>query len=194
MKTSRYRKRLQKSRRLRHSNKKKTKKRRARRKSTRKRRGGSSTRTRTVSTTPTQSYGFDHGSCPRTNATNFQTSQNSAQQSLNSTHGGAKKRRGGSATLQPQTLDVPQFPQKGPAIGPQDANNTSVATNTSAVAGTVNIGDTPSYTNQTFNPATSHKLDKRISGRYLNIKVTMSGATNPKLTTVSFNLKGTGRR
>ena len=63
-----------------------------------------------------------------------------------------------------------------------------------AVAGTVNIGDTPSYTNQTFNPATSHKLDKRISGRYLNIKVTMSGATNPKLTTVSFNLKGTGRR
>ena len=63
-----------------------------------------------------------------------------------------------------------------------------------AVAGTVNIGDTPSYTNQTFNPATSHKLDKRISGRYMNVKVTMSSATNPKLTTVSFDLKGTAKR
>tara|TARA_R110002012_G_scaffold95887_1_gene231447 strand:- start:1391 stop:2941 length:1551 start_codon:yes stop_codon:yes gene_type:complete len=63
-----------------------------------------------------------------------------------------------------------------------------------AVDGTVNIGDTPSYTNQTFNPTTSHKLDKRISGRYMNVKVTMSGAINPKLTTVSFNLKGTTKR
>ena len=63
-----------------------------------------------------------------------------------------------------------------------------------AIDGTVNIGDTPTYTNQTFNPANSYKLDKRISGRYMNVKVTMSGATNPKLTTVSFNLKGTGRR
>lgn len=63
-----------------------------------------------------------------------------------------------------------------------------------AIDGTVNIGDAPTYTNQTFNPANSYKLDKRISGRYMNVKVTMSGATNPKLTTVSFNLKGTGRR
>ena len=63
-----------------------------------------------------------------------------------------------------------------------------------AVDGTVNIGDTPTYTNQTFNPATSYKLDKRVSGRYMNVKVTMSGATNPKLTTVSFDLRGTARR
>ena len=63
-----------------------------------------------------------------------------------------------------------------------------------AVDGTVNIGDTPTYTNQTFNPATSYKLDKRVSGRYMNVKVTMSGAINPKLTTVSFDLRGTARR
>ena len=104
-------------------------------KSTRKRRGGSATRSRTVTTTPAQSYGYEHGSCPRTNAANYQTSQNEAQQSMNRTHGGAKKRRGGSAS---DTLDVPQFPQQGPQVGPQNANNTSVATNTSAVAGTVN--------------------------------------------------------
>ena len=79
--------------------------------------------------------GMSHGSCPRTNAANYQTSQNEAQQSMNRTHGGAKKRRGGSAS---DTLDVPQFPQQGPQVGPQNANNTSVATNTSAVAGTVN--------------------------------------------------------
>ncbi len=176
MKTSRYRKRLQKSRRLRHSNKKKTKKRRTRRKSTRKRRGGSSTRTRTVSTTPTQSYGFDHGSCPRTNATNFQTSQNSAQQSLNSTHGGAKKRRGGSATLQPKTLDVPQFPQKGPAIGPQDANNTSVATNTSSVAGTVNATNDCYATNSCGTTGGGQRSKRAGSGRRVKWGC-MSGGT-----------------
>ena len=133
MRTSRYRKRLQKSRRKCRSSKKTTRRRHTR-KRTRKRRGGA---TKTISTTPTQSYGYEHGSSPRSNAANFQTSQDAAQQDLISTHGGAKRRRGGSASS-PKTLDVPQFPQQGPPIGPQDANNTSVATNTSAVAGTVN--------------------------------------------------------
>lgn len=63
-----------------------------------------------------------------------------------------------------------------------------------AVDGTSNIGDTASYTNQTFTPSTDYKVDKRVSGRYMNVRVTMSGATNPKLTSISFNLKGTGRR
>jgi len=135
MRTSRYRKKLQKSRRRRRTIKKTMKKRRIRKKATRKRRGGASP---TISTTATQSYGFDNGSSPRSNAAGFQTSQNSAQQTLNSTHGGAKRRRGGSATSRPKSLDVPQFSQQGPDIGPQNANNTSVATNTSAVTGTVN--------------------------------------------------------
>ena len=72
----------------------------------------------------------------------YQTSQNTTQQDLINTHGGAKRKRGGSAEglapLQPKTIDVPQFPQQGPIISPQGANNTSVATNTSAVSGTVN--------------------------------------------------------
>ena len=63
-----------------------------------------------------------------------------------------------------------------------------------AVDGTSNIDDTPSFTNQTFTPSTDYKVDKRVSGRYLNVRVTMSGTINPKLTTISFNLKGTGRR
>jgi len=115
------------------------KKRRIRKKATRKRRGGASP---TISTTATQSYGYEHGSSPRSNAANYQASQNAQQQDLISTHGGAKRKRGGSAEglspLEPAPLNVPQFPQQGPSVGPQNANNTSVATNTSAVAGTVN--------------------------------------------------------
>jgi hypothetical protein len=135
MRTSRYRKRLQKSRRRHRTSRRMTKKRHIRKKATKKRRGGASAK---ISTTATQSYGYEHGSSPRSNAANFQTSQNSAQQNLNSTHGGAKRKRGGSATSRPKSLDVPQFSQQGPDIGPQNANNTSVATNTSAVTGTVN--------------------------------------------------------
>ncbi len=63
-----------------------------------------------------------------------------------------------------------------------------------AVDGTGNIGDTASYTNQTFTPSTDYKVDKRVSGRYMNVRVTMSGTTNPKLTTISFDLRGVGRR
>lgn len=63
-----------------------------------------------------------------------------------------------------------------------------------AVDGTGNIGDTSSYTNQTFTPSTDYKVDKRVSGRYMNVRVTMSGTTNPKLTTISFDLRGVGRR
>ena len=138
MRTSRYRKGLRKSRRRRRSIKRTTIKRHLRKKATGKRRGGSAGRPKTISTTPTQSYGYEHGSSPRANAANFQTSQNAAQQNLNSTHGGAKRKRGGSATSRPKSLPVPQFPQQGPAIGPQGANSTSVATNTSSVTGTVN--------------------------------------------------------
>ena len=139
MRTSRYRKRLQKSRRRRRTNKKTMKKRRIRKKATRKRRGGASP---TISTTAVESYGFKNGNSARTEAANYQKNQDTTQQDLISTHGGAKRKRGGSAEgvapLEPAPLNVPQFPQQGPDIGPQNANNTSVATNTSAVAGTVN--------------------------------------------------------
>ena len=63
-----------------------------------------------------------------------------------------------------------------------------------SVAGTPNIGSTPAYAEQTFDPENSYKLDKRVSGRYMNVKVKMKDSINPKLTTVSFNLKGTARR
>jgi hypothetical protein len=139
MRTSRYRKKLRKSRRRRRSSKKTTLRRRIRKKTTRKRRGGSAS---TPTITSFKSYGFDNGNSARSEAANFQKNQDTTQQDLINTHGGAKRKRGGSAEglapLEPAPLDVPQFPQQGPSVGPQNANNTSVATNTSAVAGTVN--------------------------------------------------------
>ena len=69
MRTSRYRKKLQKSRRRRRTIKKTMKKRRIRKKATRKRRGGASP---TISTTAVESYGFKNGNSARTEAANYQ--------------------------------------------------------------------------------------------------------------------------
>ena len=63
-----------------------------------------------------------------------------------------------------------------------------------ALTGTQNLSDSKSYTNVTFNPATDHKVDMRTSGRYMNLKVTMSGATNPELTKLQFDVKMMGVR
>ena len=63
-----------------------------------------------------------------------------------------------------------------------------------ALTGTQNLSDSKSYTNVTFNPATDHKVDMRTSGRYMNLKVTMNGATNPELTKLQFDLKMMGVR
>ena len=180
MRTSRYRKRLQKSRRRRRTSKKTTKNRRIRKKATRKRRGGASPK---ISATPSQSYGFEHGSCPRTNAANYQTSQNARQQDIINTHGGAKRKRGGSAEglapLQPKTIDVPQFPQQGPIISPQGANNTSVATNTSAVSGTVNATNDCYATNSCVTKGGSRRT--RHAGRKGIVKWgCMSGGKNSR--------------
>jgi len=63
-----------------------------------------------------------------------------------------------------------------------------------ALTGTQNLSDSKSYTNVTFNPATDHKVDMRTSGRYMNLKVTMNGTTNPQLTKLQFDLKMMGVR
>jgi len=49
-------------------------------------------------------------------------------------------------------------------------------------------------TTRAFDPATDYKLDVRQSGRYINVRVTMSGAVNPKLTSIQFSLKPTSWR
>jgi len=49
-------------------------------------------------------------------------------------------------------------------------------------------------TDRVFNPELDHKVDIRQSGRYINIRVTMSGTTNPKLTSIQFSLKPTSWR
>ena len=49
-------------------------------------------------------------------------------------------------------------------------------------------------TTRSYDPTVSHKIDIRQSGRYLNVRVTMSGVINPKLTSIQFSLKPTSRR
>jgi hypothetical protein len=49
-------------------------------------------------------------------------------------------------------------------------------------------------TSRVFDPATGHKVDVRQSGRYINVRVTMSGTVNPKLTSIQFSLKPTSWR
>jgi len=63
-----------------------------------------------------------------------------------------------------------------------------------ALTGTQNLSDSKSYTNVTFNPASNYKVDTRTSGRYMNLKVTMSGATNPELTKLQFDVNLLGVR
>jgi len=45
-----------------------------------------------------------------------------------------------------------------------------------------------------FDPALDHKIDVRQSGRYVNLRVAMSGSVNPKLTSIQFSLKPTSWR
>ena len=47
---------------------------------------------------------------------------------------------------------------------------------------------------KTFDPASDHKVNVRESGRFMNLKVTMNGTNNPKLTTIQFGLRGQGKR
>jgi hypothetical protein len=63
-----------------------------------------------------------------------------------------------------------------------------------AITGTMNLSDAKSYSDVTFNPVTQHKVDVRTSGRYMNLRVTMSGDTDMKLSKLQFKIKGMGVR
>ena len=63
-----------------------------------------------------------------------------------------------------------------------------------AITGTKFLGDSKTYTNIAFDPATQYKVDTRVSGRYMNLKVTMNGTTNPELTKLQFDIKVIGVR
>jgi len=63
-----------------------------------------------------------------------------------------------------------------------------------AITGTKFLSDTASYTNVDFNPALTHKVDVRTSGRFMNLKVTMNGTVNPELTNLQFDIKVIGVR
>lgn len=63
-----------------------------------------------------------------------------------------------------------------------------------AIVGTKYLSDSKSYTNIDFNPATQYKVDTRTSGRFMNLKVTMNGSTNPELTKLQFDIKIIGVR
>ena len=63
-----------------------------------------------------------------------------------------------------------------------------------ALTGTRFLNDSKTYTDLAFNPATQYKVDTRTSGRYMNLRVTMDGATNPELTKLQFDIKVIGVR
>jgi len=63
-----------------------------------------------------------------------------------------------------------------------------------ALTGTKYLNDSVSYNNVNFNPATDHKVDVRTSGRFMNLKVTMNGTTNPELSNLQFDIKVIGVR
>ena len=63
-----------------------------------------------------------------------------------------------------------------------------------AITGTKFLSDSKTFTNIAFDPATQYKVDTRVSGRYMNLKVTMNGATNPELTKLQFDIKVIGVR
>jgi len=63
-----------------------------------------------------------------------------------------------------------------------------------AITGTKFLSDSKTFTNIAFDPATQYKVDTRVSGRYMNLKVTMDGATNPELTKLQFDIKVIGVR
>ena len=47
---------------------------------------------------------------------------------------------------------------------------------------------------KTFDPANDYKVDTRESGRFMNLRVTMNGTNNPKLTTLQFGLRVLSKR
>ena len=63
-----------------------------------------------------------------------------------------------------------------------------------ALTGTQHLSDSKTYTDVTFNPATDHKVDLRTSGRYMNLRVSMNGTTNPELSKLQFKVKAMGVR
>jgi len=63
-----------------------------------------------------------------------------------------------------------------------------------SVIGTQHLKDTKTYSLSTFDPTSAHKVDLRVSGRYMNLKVQMDGATNPKLGKLQFDVRLTGKR
>lgn len=56
------------------------------------------------------------------------------------------------------------------------------------------INDIEEYTYTVFDPSTDYKVNFRENGRYLSMKVEMASDENPKLTTISFDMKETSRR
>lgn len=63
-----------------------------------------------------------------------------------------------------------------------------------AVSGVFNTLEVPTYSDSSFNPSTDFKVDTRAQGRYLSMRVSMDGVNNPKLTTMQFDFRPTGKR
>ena len=64
-----------------------------------------------------------------------------------------------------------------------------------SLEGTLHIADPKTYPlKQDFKPLIDYKLNIRERGRYFNLRIDMSGAINPKLTTLAFKVRTKGKR
>ena len=64
-----------------------------------------------------------------------------------------------------------------------------------SLEGTLHIADPKTYPlKQDFKPLIDYKLNIRERGRYFNLRIDMSGTKNPKLTTLAFKVRTTGKR
>jgi len=70
----------------------------------------------------------------------------------------------------------------------------SVANVKIGLIGTQNLSDTKTYTLTTYDPASAYKVDVRTTGRYMNLKIQMDGATNPQLGKLQFDVRLLGQR
>lgn len=134
--------------------------------------------------TPVQMYGFHDGAnSPQQSALKWQESQNNAQASLNGLAKGGKrkhlKRGGSSDSIRARTVEVPQFPQIGPAVSPVDANSSSIIGNTTAITGANDATNDCYATNSCVNgggkrkykhSSTKHKSMKHKSMKHKSMK------------------------
>jgi hypothetical protein len=123
---------------------------------------------------PVQTYGFQYGSSASENAVKMMEVNATKQNDFNnSLAGGGKRRfkkhkmRGGNVA----TIEIPQFPQMGPQVGPQNGNSAAFAINKVLIDATNNgANDNQIGKIVGSQKGGTHKRKKRMSNKSFKLK------------------------